>query len=389
MRSCFGSLNALTKAQGILCDPTRYLRHRSASKRPQPPPCNVRSLYNRDLGGSGSDLHSKGQLGTSSVPRHPWAKCLVIICWFHCSCLSDWASARARTFLLHAVGCDHDLAPPPLALVPPIMSTPQPNAPTTPAGSPPPVIPMPTTPLGAVQTMLSMLSPPAGSQGTTPPPHPTHASPVEMISDLVPVLSSVLPAHAPPAHPHPHGPATQTPGDITMPAAASTSSHGRTTPPRAHARVTRSYSALPEISLPPPRPIPVPGGDLFRRPTGHYEYSETVREKKKESPVRSSITAYVSSWPADPTAVSSDQFNDPKMVGARLDPTVEEAEKECVKAEVTGEKAERRLLRWQRELTVYLCASFSKANGVVSQHRRRPPGSSWCTYYGRGCCIER
>ena len=217
------------------------------------------------------------------------------------------------------------------------MSTPQPNAPTTPAGTTPPVIPMPTTPLGAVQTMVSMLSPPAGSQGT-PPPHPTHASPMEMLSDLVPVLSSALPAHA-----RAHAPATQIPADITVPTTASVSSHGRNSPPRGPARATRSYSGLPQHSLPPPRPILVPGGDIPRRSTAHYEYSETVGRNKdddedeEKSPVRSSTTIYVSSWPADPAA-SSDQFSDPKMVGARLHPTVIEAKKECKKAEVTGEK---------------------------------------------------
>ena len=222
----------------------------------------------------------------------------------------------------------------------PIMSTPQPNAPTAPAGSTPPVIPVPTSPPGAVQTMLSVLSPPAGSQGT-PPPHPTHVSPVEMLSDLVPVLSSALPAHAPPAHAHAQASVTQIPVDITMPAVTSVSSHRRNDPPRVPAHVMRSYSAPPEFSLSPPRPVLVPGGDIPRRSTAHDEYSETVGrnkddEEEEKSRVRCSMTIHVSSSPTDPAATA--QFTDPKMVGARLHPTVVEAKKECKKAEATGEK---------------------------------------------------
>jgi hypothetical protein len=185
------------------------------------------------------------------------------------------------------------------------MSTPQPNAPTTPAGPTPPVIPVPTTPLGAVQTMMSLLSPPAPSQGA-PSSHPTSALPVEISPEAL-VRAFSPPAHAPPAHVPAH--ATQIPADITLPAAASVSSHGgRNTPPRT-ARVMRSYPALPELGLPPPRPIPVPGGDGFCRSTAHYEHSETVEQtqddKEKKSPVRSSITTYVSSWPADPPPLIS------------------------------------------------------------------------------------
>ena len=219
------------------------------------------------------------------------------------------------------------------------MSTPQPNAPTTSAGPAPPVVPGPTTPLGAVQTMISLLSPPTASQGA-PSSHLTTASPVE-ISPPMPAFA--LPAPPPPVPASVFVPATQVPADITLPAAASVSSHGeRASPPRGTARVTRSYSALPELGLPPPRPIPVPGGDGFRRPTAHYEYSETVgqtRDEKKSS-VRSSITTYVPSWPADPPAAagasSLDQFPQ-GTVGARLDPTVAEAEKECDKAAKTGD----------------------------------------------------
>ena len=184
------------------------------------------------------------------------------------------------------------------------MSTPQPNAPTTPAGSTPPVIPMPTTSFGAVQTMISTLPPPAASQ-VSPSPHPTHASPVEMSSNLAPVLTSRPLAHAPPAH----APATHIPVDITMPAAASASSHGRNTPPRGPPRVTRSYSVLPEVSLPPPRPIFMSGGDVHRRPTAYCEHSETIGRNQDDEegkpPVRSSMTTYVSSCPADFTAATA------------------------------------------------------------------------------------
>ena len=132
-----------------------------------------------------------------------------------------------------------------------------------------------------------------------------------------------------------------------MPAVTSVSSHRRNTPPRVPAHVTRSYSAPPEFSLPPPRPILVPSGDIPGRLSAHDEYSETVGrtkddEEEEKSRVRCSMTTYLSSWPAaDPAAAaaaSSGQFTDPKMVGARLHPTLVEAKKACKKAETKGEK---------------------------------------------------
>ncbi|KAH9170009.1 hypothetical protein EDB89DRAFT_2230957 [Lactarius sanguifluus] len=99
------------------------------------------------------------------------------------------------------------------------MSTPPPNASTQPTFHIPPVISVPTTPLGAVQTMISLLSPPATAQGA-PPPHAIPASPVEISPD-VPVHASALPAPPPPP-----APPTHIATDPADPALASVSSHG-------------------------------------------------------------------------------------------------------------------------------------------------------------------
>ncbi len=215
------------------------------------------------------------------------------------------------------------------------MNTPQPNAPTPPT---PPVIPVSTTPLGAVQTLISQLPPPVASQ-STPSPHTTPASPLE-ISPYAPVPTSSTPAPAP-VH------ATETATDPTVPAPASVSLHGgrAPTPPRENARVTRSYPALPEPSRLPPRPIPLLGGDGFRRRTAHYIDDETVRQTRDDRVhVRSLVTNYISSWPPDPSAAAAASFDQyPEgSVGARLRPSVDDATAECAKAERTGEN-ERRL----------------------------------------------
>lgn len=129
-------------------------------------------------------------------------------------------------------------------------------------------------------------------------------------------------AHAPPPGPPPLGsaPATQIAPDVTVPpVAASTSSHGGRphSPPRGTARVTRSSSALPELGYIHPRPIPVPGGDAYRRSTAHYAESETFAPGNiRDDPNKSNFP--------------------PGTVGFRLDPTVRDAKKECVKAERTA-----------------------------------------------------
>ncbi|KAH8977157.1 hypothetical protein EDB83DRAFT_1622683 [Lactarius deliciosus] len=150
------------------------------------------------------------------------------------------------------------------------MSTPPPNESTHHTFHIPPVISVPTTPLGAVQTMISLLSPPATAQGA-PPPHAMPTSPAGISPD-VPVHAS-----APPPPPPPPAPPTHIATDPVDPALGSVSSHGprASTPPRGTARVTRSYPALPELSHPPPRPVPLPGAD-GRRLTAHYADSETA-----------------------------------------------------------------------------------------------------------------
>ncbi|KAH9056320.1 hypothetical protein EDB87DRAFT_1261254 [Lactarius vividus] len=189
------------------------------------------------------------------------------------------------------------------------MSTPPPNASTEPTFHIPPVISVPTTPLGAVQTMISLLSPPAAAQGA-PPPHPTPSSPAEISPD-VPVHASAPPAPAPP-------PPTHIATDPADPAPASISSHsGRPyTPPRGTARVTRSYPALPEPAHPPPRPVPLPGAD-GRRLTAHYADSETAWHTRDD---------------VDP--------NREKTVALRLKPTIDaaiyERDKAAQKAKWTG-----------------------------------------------------
>ena len=220
--------------------------------------------------------------------------------------------------------------------------------------------------------------------------------PAQPVPPLVPTLASL---------------ATQVVGDITMPPAASVSSHGgRASPPRAPAaRVTRSYSGLPELlhHIPPPGPIPVPGAvplrHSFRRPTAHYADTETVGQTtndEKKSPVRSSNTTYVASWPADPAAAgvaaaaaASSPFDQYPQgsVGARLDPTVDEADIECKKAQTTGKNEGRNFLTetFFVSLTILFCARrFSTTNRVVAQHRRPPPSYSRRAHYSFGCRIE-
>ena len=142
-------------------------------------------------------------------------------------------------------------------------STSQPNESAQPTRHLPPVISVPTTPLGAVQSMMSLLPSLTHSQGA---PH-----------EVPP--GTYVPGSAPPPPPRAHAPApaTQFAADVAVPApAASVSSHGGRphTPPRATARVTRSSSALPELSYIPPLPIPVPGGPALRRSTATAHYAD-------------------------------------------------------------------------------------------------------------------
>ena len=243
------------------------------------------------------------------------------------------------------------------------MSAPQSNPPNRdqPSGHVPSVISVPTTPMGAMQTMLNMLSThQAGSQGAPAPVAtrdihiPTSAQEIaNMAEALVHASASAAPAsphaltHSPPSgSPPPPAPAptTQFVADVTIPpVAASSSSHGGRphTPPRGTARVTRSSSALPELGYIQPRPIPVPGGDAYRRSTAHYAESETFapinarddQEKKSKVRVHSFPIAFSVFFADRPV---SDQFP-PGSVGFRLEPTVSEAKAECIKAERTGE----------------------------------------------------
>ncbi|KAH9029773.1 hypothetical protein EDB83DRAFT_1856853 [Lactarius deliciosus] len=222
------------------------------------------------------------------------------------------------------------------------MSTPQTNAPTPPPTGPThPAIPAPTIPLGAVQTLISQL-PPVAPQ-SAPSPYTTPASPVEISSDA--------PVHASsPSAPEPApAPATQIAADPADPAPASAFSHGEhaPTPPRGIARVTRSYPVIvpEEPSLPPPRPIPLPGFHGFRRQTTHYTDAEMVRQHDDRVHVRSLVNTYLSSWPPDAStagagAPSFDQYPE-GSVGARLHPTIDDATLECAKATRTGENKRR------------------------------------------------
>ncbi|KAH9056325.1 hypothetical protein EDB87DRAFT_1687659 [Lactarius vividus] len=223
------------------------------------------------------------------------------------------------------------------------MSTPQPNAPPPPSTGPtPPVIPVPTIPLGAVQTLISQL-PPVAPQNA-PSPHTTPVSPVEISSDVLVHESS--PA-SPPASASEPTPAAQIAADPADPAPVSALSHGERapTPPRGTARVTRSYPVLvPEVSLPPPRPIPLPGFHGFRRQNALYADAEMVRQHDDRVHVRSLVNTYLSSWPPDPSAggagtSSFDQYPE-GSVGARLHPTIDDATLECAKAARTAQLTE-------------------------------------------------
>ena len=173
------------------------------------------------------------------------------------------------------------------------MSAPQSNPPNRdqPSGHIPSVISVPTTPIGAMQTMLNMLSShQAGSQGapaaTRDMPTPILAQEIaNMAERLVHASTSAAPAslhtHAPQPGSPPTpalAPATQFVSDVTVPpVSASTSSHGGRphSPPQGTARVTQSSSALPGLGYIQPQLIPVPGGEAYRHSTAHYAESET------------------------------------------------------------------------------------------------------------------
>ena len=149
-----------------------------------------------------------------------------------------------------------------------LMNALQPNESAQHTGHLPPVISVPTTSRGAVQTMMSMI-PSLGHTQDAPSSHPVAVSPHEMAP------GTYVPGATPP--PNGHAPATQIAADIAVPApAASISSQGGRphSPPRATARVTRSSSALPELSYIHPRPIPVPGGEVFRRSTATAHHAD-------------------------------------------------------------------------------------------------------------------
>ncbi|KAH9020197.1 hypothetical protein EDB84DRAFT_1622993 [Lactarius hengduanensis] len=266
------------------------------------------------------------------------------------------------------------------------MSSPPPNESTHHTFHLPPVISVPTTPLGAVQTMISLLSPPASAQGA-PPPHATPASHAEISPD-VPVH-----AYAPPPPPTPPTHIATDPAD---PALGSVSSHGAraSTPPRGTARVTRSYPALPELSHPPPRPVPLPGAD-GRRLTAHYADSETAWHTRDDvDPVRSPITAYyVPAWPAADSSVgdsSLDQTRE-KTVALRLKSTIDSAtqerDKAAQKAKWTG-LALNIALGLQVLMGALTTALGAALSGKNFRHRSRYPSSavrqrSWQSYLAR------
>ena len=188
----------------------------------------------------------------------------------------------------------------------------------------------------------------AGSQGAPAATRDIHIpTSAQEIANVAEALVHASPFAAP-GSPHTHSPppapapTTQFVSDVTVPpVAASASSHGGRphSPPRGTARVTRSSSALPELGYIHPRPIPVPGGETFRRSTAHYAESETFGPTNtRDDQGKIKVRAYSFDRPfcffAD--CHISDQFP-PGTVGFRLEPTVEEARTERDKAERTGE----------------------------------------------------
>ncbi|KAI9435139.1 hypothetical protein H4582DRAFT_706167 [Lactarius indigo] len=120
---------------------------------------------------------SKSKSGTDGGPSIGQVPGRSVVVPLHLSIPLNLCALVAFPFYC-ARSSDHDLAPPPQAPLPP-MSTPPPNASTPPTFHIPPVISVPTTPLGAVQTMISLLSPPGAAQGA-PSPHAVPASPAEI-----------------------------------------------------------------------------------------------------------------------------------------------------------------------------------------------------------------
>ncbi|KAF8261583.1 hypothetical protein EI94DRAFT_1810038 [Lactarius quietus] len=215
------------------------------------------------------------------------------------------------------------------------MSAPQPNPPNQPSGHLPSAMPVPTTPLGMVQTAFSLLSAPAGSQ-SAPSPHGVAASSQEIAPDAY--VPTSAPAHAPTPSPPVH--ATQIAADIAFPAlAASISSHGGRppTPPRGP-RVIRTSSALPELAYyqPPARPLPLPGSAGLRRSTG-TAHDEDLESFEQPRDVEDQYDYFFKWFKTKKVSVIKPKPYPRDTVGARLQPTVDEAKKECEKAEWTAQ----------------------------------------------------
>jgi hypothetical protein len=132
---------------------------------------------------------------------------------------------------------------------------------------------VPTTPPDMVQT-ISPTFPTIVSQGA-PTPHSERTSPLKILAQTpVPPSRPPVPAIPAPAL------ATQFAANSTYPATTTVSLHGSRVPAPPSggtSRTTNSFPAAPEASSPPPRPVPVSGGDSHQRLTEGETDRDLVR----------------------------------------------------------------------------------------------------------------
>ncbi len=223
--------------------------------------------------------------------------------------------------------------------------------------APPPTAPPPTAPPpGAVQTVLSVLSPSSSSRENSSEPSTSttilgaaQTVPSQLASSSAPNPASTPASPLLPEVPRDHTGEAPVPTDASVrviepivPAPTSITSHGGTggraiTPPRGSSRVTRPYPApaFPEATY--PRPIQTAFGTARRRSAGAYPDSDTIwHGSDGREPVRSLTISDPPSWRAHSSICTPSYQLREKTVGERIQPTIDSATMELYKAELRG-----------------------------------------------------